>query len=134
MSDRGERTPLLARSAWRGDGATPRSSRSEGSGRASRVLRAALATSGAVAVLGVVAVARARGLDAPADVAPALGEIELSEEENKIYELLGSDEMQIDQIISQAGLPAPVTSTTLMKLEMKKLVKQLPGKHFVKLL
>lgn len=80
MSDRGERTPLLARSAWRGDGATPRSSRSEGSGRASRVLRAALATSGAVAVLGVVAVARARGLDAPADVAPALGEIELSEE------------------------------------------------------
>ena len=80
MSDRGERTPLLASSAWRGDGATPRSSRSEGSGRASRVLRAALATSGAVAVLGVVAVARARGLDAPADVAPALGEIELSEE------------------------------------------------------
>ena len=59
---------------------------------------------------------------------------DLSDEERRIYDLLGSDEVQIDGIISQAELPAPVVSTTLMKLEMKKLVKQLPGKYFVKLL
>ena len=60
--------------------------------------------------------------------------VELSEDELKIYDLLGSDEMQIDQIISQTGLSAPLVSTTLMKLEMKKLVKQLSGKNFVKLI
>ena len=70
----------------------------------------------------------------PAELVKTAPAADLSAEEQKIYDLLGSDEIQIDEIISQADLPAPVASTTLMKLEMKRLVKQLPGKYFVKLL
>lgn len=43
------------------------------------------------------------------------------------------DETPIDRIISKCGLPTPIVSSTLFALEMKKLVKQLPGKHYVRL-
>lgn len=57
---------------------------------------------------------------------------ELSEDEKMLYALLSGSEIGIEDIIQQSGLPSQLVSTTLMRLEMKRLVKQLPGKHFVK--
>jgi DNA processing protein len=56
----------------------------------------------------------------------------LSDAEKTLFETLGKEEVFIDQLIHQSGLPAPIVSSALLKLEMKKLVRQLPGKVFVR--
>ena len=56
----------------------------------------------------------------------------LSPDEEAILAVLGSDEQPIDFIVSKTGLPAPKVSSTLLTLEMKRLVRQLPGQRFVK--
>jgi DNA processing protein len=61
-------------------------------------------------------------------------EIHLSGDEKTIYEAIRDDETPIDFIIEKSGLPTQRVSSTLLALEMKRLVKQLPGQHFVKLL
>ena len=43
------------------------------------------------------------------------------------------DETPVDRIVATCGLPTAVVSSTLLALELKKLVKQLPGKHYVRL-
>lgn len=53
--------------------------------------------------------------------------------EQAVLDAIGDDELPIDTIIDQASLPSAVVSATLLKLEMKRRVKQLPGKYFVKL-
>ena len=62
-------------------------------------------------------------------VLPAL---ELSGNEQTIYGLLGNEEAGIDEVIARAGLPSSAVSVALLSLEMKRLVKQLPGKLFVR--
>jgi len=56
----------------------------------------------------------------------------LNSHEKKIFSLLSSSPKDIDEIIQLAGLPTSVVTSTLMILEIKKLVKQLSGKRFVK--
>jgi DNA processing protein len=58
---------------------------------------------------------------------------ELSEEERRVYDSIRETETSIDDIATQAELPSGTVSSTLLRLELKKLVKQLPGKYFVKL-
>jgi len=58
----------------------------------------------------------------------------LDELEKKIYEAIGDSETPIDEIITKSGLPTAKVSSTLLTLEMKRLVKQLPAQHFVKLI
>ena len=62
-------------------------------------------------------------------VLPAL---ELSETEQKTYDALNEEESSIDEIIRRSGLAASTVSVALLGLEMKRLIKQLPGKMFVK--
>lgn len=63
-------------------------------------------------------------------VLPALA---LSETEQKVYAALTfDDEKHIDEIIQQSGLPSSAVSVALLGLEMKRIVKQLPGKLFVR--
>jgi len=63
-------------------------------------------------------------------VLPAL---ELSENEQKAYDALRSeDETSIDEVIRRSGMPSSAVSVALLSLEMKRVVKQLPGKLFVK--
>ena len=63
-------------------------------------------------------------------VLPAL---ELSENEQKIFDAVpADDESSIDEIIRASGLPSSAVSVGLFGLEMKRLVKQLPGKMFVR--
>jgi len=57
----------------------------------------------------------------------------LSEEERRIYDAIDASETPIDRIAAKCDLPSAVVSSTLLRLELKRLVKQLPGKYFVKL-
>ena len=63
-------------------------------------------------------------------VLPAL---ELSANEQKVFDVLKTDdEMTPDEIIRASGLPSSAVSVTLLSLEMKRVVRQLPGKLFVR--
>jgi DNA processing protein len=57
----------------------------------------------------------------------------LTEEERRVYDAINSSETPIDQISAKCDLPSGTVSSTLLRLELKRLVKQLPGKYFVKL-
>jgi DNA processing protein len=58
--------------------------------------------------------------------------IELSANEQKVFDALDGDERAIDEIIRKSGLPSSAVSVALLSLEMKRVVRQLPGKIFVK--
>ena len=62
-------------------------------------------------------------------VLPAL---ELSTNEQKVYDTLDHEELGMDDVIRKSGLPSSAVSVALLSLEMKRLVRQLPGKVFVK--
>src|SRR5438874_6702061 len=57
----------------------------------------------------------------------------LSGEERRIYDAIDAVETSIDDIAAKTELPSAAVSSTLLRLELKRLVKQLPGKYFVKL-
>jgi DNA processing protein len=62
-----------------------------------------------------------------------LPSLELSEHEQQVYGVLKSaDETTIDEVIQRSGLPSSTVSVALLSLEMKRVVKQLPGKLFVR--
>lgn len=62
----------------------------------------------------------------------ALPALELSENEQKIFDSLkGREETHMDEVIRRSGLPSSTVSVTLLGLEMKRIVRQLPGKRFV---
>ncbi|MEE9604222.1 MAG: DNA-processing protein DprA [Candidatus Scalindua sp.] len=56
----------------------------------------------------------------------------LNSQENKIFTLLSSTPKTIDEITTKTSLPPSNVASTLMILEVKRLVKQLSGKRFVK--
>jgi DNA processing protein len=58
---------------------------------------------------------------------------ELSAEERRVYDAIEATETPIDQIAMKSDLPSSTVSSALLRLELKRLVKQLPGKYFVKL-
>ena len=59
--------------------------------------------------------------------------IELNENEQKVFDAVkADDERSIDEIIRASGLPSSTVNVALFGLEMKRLVKQLPGKMFVR--
>ena len=59
----------------------------------------------------------------------------LNSPEKKIYELLSVDEPRhIDDIVERSGLNSSEVLATLFDLEMKGIVRQLPGKQFCKIL
>src|SRR6476646_983866 len=57
----------------------------------------------------------------------------LSDEERRVYDSIDATETSIDDIAAKSQLPSSAVSSTLLQLELKRLVKQLPGKYFVKL-
>jgi DNA processing protein len=62
-------------------------------------------------------------------VLPAL---ELGGNEQKVYDALNNEESSIDEVIRRSGLPSSAVSVALLSLEMKRVIKQLPGKLFVR--
>jgi len=63
-------------------------------------------------------------------ILPAL---ELSENEQRVYDAVAAgEERAIDEIIRASGLPSSTVSVALLGLEMKRLIRQLPGKLFIR--
>lgn len=58
--------------------------------------------------------------------------LELSENEQRAFDALTAEESTIDEVIRRSGLPSSAVSVALLSLEMKRVVRQLPGKLFVK--
>jgi DNA processing protein len=58
--------------------------------------------------------------------------LELPENEQLVYDSLSREELSIDEVIRKSGLPSSAVSVALFGLEMKRVVKQLPGKLFVR--
>ena len=73
--------------------------------------------------------ASAQPVSAPAET-PDMPE--LPPEEQTIIDALGDSESGIDRLVDLTGFSAPVVSTTLLKLEMKRLVRALPGFRYVR--
>lgn len=59
--------------------------------------------------------------------------VDLSPEEKVVLEGIGDSETHLDVVIRKCGLPTSKVFSTLLRLEMKKLVQQLPGKFFLKI-
>jgi DNA processing protein len=56
----------------------------------------------------------------------------VSAEAQRILDVLEQGQVQIDSITTQTGLPSSQVSSTLLDLELKGIIRQLPGKVFVK--
>ncbi len=53
-------------------------------------------------------------------------------EEGRIYDLISSQSVHLDELLEKTNLDIPQISDILLKLQLKKLIKQLPGKQFVR--
>ena len=56
----------------------------------------------------------------------------LTEDERKIYKVLSDEPLYIDDIFKNSGLDSSKASKVLLNLELKHLIKALPGKQFVR--
>ena len=59
--------------------------------------------------------------------------ITLSDTEQRIYDILAEEERSIDEVIRHSQLAPSTVSVALLSLEMKRLIRQLPGKCFVRI-
>ncbi len=59
--------------------------------------------------------------------------VNLSPDEEAVFSALGTEQSHVDQITARCGLSSATVSSTLMRLEMKRLVRPLPGLRYVKL-
>jgi DNA processing protein len=63
---------------------------------------------------------------------PSGARVEMDKIQRKLYDLLCDYPMHIDQIVRKGGMDAGEVSSILMEMELKGLIKQLPGKMFVR--
>jgi DNA processing protein len=68
-----------------------------------------------------------------ARTAAARSESDLSADERTVLAALEEGETGLETLVTKTRLPTQTLSSTLLALEMKRLVKQLPGQQFVKL-
>ncbi len=57
----------------------------------------------------------------------------LTPDERRVYDAIETTETSIDAIATKSELPSGTVSSALLRLELKRIVKQLPGRYFVKL-
>ncbi|MFO1482537.1 MAG: DNA-processing protein DprA [Verrucomicrobiaceae bacterium] len=57
----------------------------------------------------------------------------LTLDEEILYKAIGTDEAHINDIVSSSGLTTATVNATLMRLEMKRLIRALPGRRYVRL-
>lgn len=64
---------------------------------------------------------------------PSFDQVELSQSERQLLEMLNLDEpIHIDKLLISSGLSAPELNAALLKLEMLGRITQLPGKNFLR--
>ena len=79
-----------------------------------------------------VSVSPLRSTDVPCHVAGGSSEADVSGEEKIVLDCILDDPVHIDEISRMAGRPVSTVLTVLSMLEIKGLVGQMPGKHFVR--
>ena len=62
--------------------------------------------------------------------APALPE--LGPDEQRIYEILSHDAQSVDAVIERTGLSAAQVTATMLALELRGMVRQLPGPQYLR--
>lgn len=72
------------------------------------------------------------GLDRKQKDTKRISPLKLKEDEQRIYNMLSSDPVHIDRITEISKRPVQEVLKILLKLEMTRLVRQLPGKEFVR--
>lgn len=60
-------------------------------------------------------------------------QVPLTFDEQVLYDVLDTEERHIDEIIARSGLTPATVSANLMRLEVKRLVRPLPGRRYVRL-
>ena len=76
-----------------------------------------------------------RATTARKDTEPTLFDVaqfKLSEDETAIMECMDNETLQIDEIIERTALPAGRVNASLTSLQLKGLLKQLPGSYYHK--
>ncbi len=68
----------------------------------------------------------------PAEAEGIKSALKFSESEEKVMALIGNEAIAVDEVIRGSGLTSACVSATLLALEMKRIVRQLPGKHYVR--
>jgi DNA processing protein len=58
----------------------------------------------------------------------------LSDEEKRIYRLLGPEPIHVDNLVDRLGTSSAQLLSTLLGMELKGVIKQLPGMRFVRIL
>jgi len=61
-----------------------------------------------------------------------VGQIKFSEAERLIFDCLGKEPVHIDELVTQSNLSAGNINASLVSLQLKGLVRQLPGSFFVR--
>jgi DNA processing protein len=56
----------------------------------------------------------------------------LPERERTLLSVLSNDPRHIDALAAESRLPSAAVASALLALELKRLVRQLPGKYFVR--
>ena len=56
----------------------------------------------------------------------------LSEVERKVFEAVGDGEPTVDEVVGRSGLPTNEVASTLLSLELRKLIRSLPGGRMVR--
>ena len=59
--------------------------------------------------------------------------VTLTLEEEILYNAISTDEAHINDITTNSGLTTATVSATLMRLEMKRMIRALPGRRYVRL-
>ncbi len=60
-------------------------------------------------------------------------QVTLTLEEKILYEAISTEEAHINDLATQSGLTTATVNATLMRLEMKRLIRALPGRRYVRL-
>jgi DNA protecting protein DprA len=57
----------------------------------------------------------------------------LTDNERKVYKVLSDVPLHIDDVVKESGVDLSKTSNVLLGLELKRVIKELPGKQFIRL-
>jgi DNA processing protein len=56
----------------------------------------------------------------------------LETQEALLYEAIPAEPVELDEIVEKTNLDIPILSSMLLRLQLKKLIRQLPGKQFIR--
>ena len=69
---------------------------------------------------------------APKNFSPDYPGLSLNKEEDALYALLSYQPASLDEIVEKAKMSVACVSDALLRLQLKKLIRQLPGKQFIR--